>query len=112
MKGAYSEAAVTAALLRAGFNVLIPHLVSRYDIVIEGKDGFYRVQCKTAQLAGDSLKFSTKSKGRRYEGEIDYFGVYEPTSGGRASVLQTVVRGFESFLIDCDRFRSQRGARL
>lgn len=81
VKGACAEGAVTAALLRVGYNVLNPYAVARYDLVIEGADGFYRVQCKTARLEGDALVFSTKSKGRRYEGEVDYFGVYEPTSG-------------------------------
>ena len=111
-KGAYAEAAVTAALLHAGFNVLIPHVVSRYDIVIEGEAGFYRVQCKTARLAGDSLTFSTKSKGRRYEGEIDYFGVYEPTSGGIYMIPIEIVGTRQSVALRLGSHQRERSAEL
>lgn len=80
--GARSEGAVLAALLKIGYNVLIPFGVARYDLVIETAEGFQRVQCKTAQAnAGASICFNTRSKGKCYDGDIDYFGVIDPSTG-------------------------------
>jgi hypothetical protein len=110
VKGACAEGAVTAALLRVGYNVLTPYTVTRYDLVMEGADGFYRVQCKTARLEGDALTFSTKSKGRRYEGEVDYFGVYEPTSGHVYMIPIEVVGSRQSVSLRLDGHQGERRA--
>ena len=80
-KGTRSEGAVLAALLQLGYNVLLPFGVARYDLVIETTAGFKRVQCKTAHFFEASITFSTISKGKRYNGDVDYFGVHEPASG-------------------------------
>jgi len=80
-KGTWSEGAVLVALLRLGYNVLIPFGVARYDLVIETAAGFKRVQCKTGQKVGGVLVVSTISKGKRYVGDVDYFGVHDIASG-------------------------------
>lgn len=80
-KGARSEGAILAALLRLGYNVLLPFGVARYDLVIETTAGFKRVQCKTGRVIGDSIVISTVSKGKSYDGDADYFGIHEPVSG-------------------------------
>lgn len=110
VKGACAEGTVAAALLRVGYNVLTPYAVTRYDLVIEGADGFYRVQCKTAHLEGDAVMFSAKSKGRRYEGEVDYFGVYEPTSGHVYLVPIEVVGSRQSVSLRLDSLQGERSA--
>jgi hypothetical protein len=83
-KGTRSEAAIMNALIAAGYNVLIPFGVARYDLVIETAEGFKRVQCKTAHpKSGGAMTFSVCSSSperarRPYSGEIDFFGVYLP----------------------------------
>jgi hypothetical protein len=108
VKGACAEVAVMAALLRAGYNVLTPYAVAGYDLVIEGADGFYRVQCKAAHLQGDAIRFSTKSKGKRYEGEVDYFGIYEPLSGNVYLVPIEVIGSKTSVALSLNKDRGQR----
>ena len=92
--GAESEAVIAAALIQAGYTVLIPNgYMHRYDLVIEDANGkFWRIQCKTAWLSKDktTLRFNGYSmlykgqKGRKetkrmtYLGEVDYFAVYSP----------------------------------
>ena len=77
-----------SVLLHAGYNVLVPFGVARYDLVIEVGGEFKRVQCKTASLkpGGTAIKFNANSRppggtSRSYAGEIDYFGVYWPAEG-------------------------------
>lgn len=85
-KGARTEGAVLSVLLHAGYNVLVPFGVARYDLVIEVDGQFKRVQCKTGRLRGTGLEFNVSStppggKSRPYDGEVDYFGVYLPIRG-------------------------------
>lgn len=75
------------ALIAAGYNVLIPFGVARYDLVIETAAGFERVQCKTGRLTSNRcLTFNLSSRSpegvqRGYVGEADYFGVFLPVTG-------------------------------
>jgi len=96
--GERSQAYIIAKLLEAGYNVLIPYGDNaRYDAVIEDADGnFWRVQCKTGWVDGDStyIQFKTASSyyhtkagrtnhsKRDYRGQIDYFAVYCPETRG------------------------------
>lgn len=84
-KGAQTEGAVLAALLRAGYTVLMPFGVVRYDLVIEVAPGdFKRVQCKTAHLNPKLqgvlvFKVCSTPPGapqKTYVGDADFFGVY------------------------------------
>jgi hypothetical protein len=85
-KGTRAEGAVLAALLRAGYNVLVPFGVVRYDLLIEDADGrFHRVQCKTGRLShrSTSVEFNVVSsrpgsKRKDYVNDVEYFGVYLP----------------------------------
>jgi hypothetical protein len=80
--GTRTEAHVIAALVEAGYEVLVPfggHL--RYDLVFEDQAGrFWRVQCKTGSLRGDVIAFLPYSRTNQvmkdYRGEVDFFGVY------------------------------------
>ena len=81
-KGNLSEAVLTARLLEAGYNVLIPvGSGHRYDLVVETEGGFKKIQVKTSRVYKGSVVFNTCSnnKGyarRSYHGEVDLFGVY------------------------------------
>ena len=87
-KGTWSESAILSGLIAAGYNVLIPFGVARYDLVIETADGFKRVQCKTGRItASGCMTFNLSSSSpegvqRNYAGEVDYFGVFLPATGG------------------------------
>jgi len=83
-KGTRAERAVLAALLRCGYNVLIPFGPVRYDLVREKDGRFERIQCKTATLMKTgALRFALTNNPpsmthKTYVGEIDFFGVYSP----------------------------------
>lgn len=87
--GDRSEAMVIAFLLKAGLSVLKPFGDNqRYDLVIDVKGSFYRIQCKTGHLKGvrsHCVRFPTAStyahrggKRRGYGGQVELFGVYCP----------------------------------
>jgi hypothetical protein len=80
-----SEARVIAALVEAGFQLLLPFGENhRYDIAIDFEGKFYRVQVKSGRVRGGVVEFNCYSSHthrggsscRRYIGEIDFFGVY------------------------------------
>jgi len=85
--GARAEAAVAAALVRAGRAVFLPafDVQGRVDLVYADTTRLVRVQCKSARLIGDIIQFRTCSNTlnvpRPYTGEIDEFGVYSPDTG-------------------------------
>lgn len=85
--GEISQLAVASALAKAGWTILMPYGDGqRYDLVIDGPDGFRKVQCKTGRLSDDGsvIAFNAQSTSahgsvtRSYKGEVDYFGVYCP----------------------------------
>lgn len=88
--GDIAEAAVMAALLKAGKSVLVPFGDrSRYDLAIDNGDGtITRIQVKSGRMRNGVVQFNTVSttrqNGRRvstdYTGQIEMFAVYEPRS--------------------------------
>ncbi len=85
--GQRSEAAILAAFMDRGFEVLLPWGTNhRYDMVLDLGDRFLRVQCKTGRLRNGAVDFVTQSVRsntkrclrRSYHGEVDYFAVYCP----------------------------------
>lgn len=89
-QGERSERRVIAALLAAGYEVLVaPYGENRrYDLVLDLGDRFVRVQTKTARLVpgGGALVAATASfaglgRSRRridYRGQVDVFALYSP----------------------------------
>ena len=83
-RGSRSEAAVASALVRSGAGVYLPAFSSngRIDLIDVNDTPPVRVQCKTACLIGDTLRFWTCSNTANipvpYNGEINDFGVYSP----------------------------------
>jgi hypothetical protein len=79
-----TEAAVASALVRSGARVFLPAFGSngRVDLVYEREHRLTRVQCKTACIIRESLRFWTSAYTNRtatsYDGQIDEFGVYAP----------------------------------
>lgn len=81
---------ILAALLRAGYNPLLPAFTDnqRYDFVLDMGDGrFLRVQAKTGRLleaegivvSPTSSSQAHRGRGRQdYRGQADYFAVYCP----------------------------------
>jgi hypothetical protein len=91
--GDRSMLAVMLALYDAGYVVLLPFGENtRYDLVINDGVHFERVQCKTGRLRNGTVRFRASSSyahhpnpkitSRDYLGEIDYFAVYCPETGG------------------------------
>ena len=85
--------AVMHALQITGYDILLPFGENtRYDLVIDNGERLARVQCKTGRLRGGAVRFPACSSyahhpnpkliRRDYIGEIDYFGVYCPETGG------------------------------
>ena len=76
--------AVAAALHASGWEVFVPIFGahSRIDLVAGRGDELLRIQCKTSQLSGGTVRFRTCSNTGNtplaYVGEIDSFGVYSP----------------------------------
>ena len=84
---------VMLALRMTGRTVLTPFGENtRYDVVVDDGRVFTRVQCKTGRFRAGAVCFKTSSsyahhpspkvRRRGYRGEIDYFGVYCPETGG------------------------------
>ena len=84
-KGALAEAAIIHEAAKLGIPVLRPTTDERYDIVLDLRGRFVRVQCKWAALQGEVVAFPCRSCRRAREGlrhrsyssdEIDAFAAY------------------------------------
>ena len=85
--------AVMLGLQRAGYALLVPFGENvRYDLVIDDGTSLGRVQCKTGRLRQGAVRFAACSSyahhpnpkvlRRDYVGQIDFFGVFCPETGG------------------------------
>jgi hypothetical protein len=85
--------ALMLALRDAGYAVSVPFGENtRYDLIADDGQRLLRVQCKTGRLHQGGVVFRPSSSyahhsrpgpiRRRYEGEIDCFGVYCVDNGG------------------------------
>ena len=87
-KGDISSAIIFAELVKHGYTVLTPWGdKNRYDLVVEEKGKFYRIQCKTACINNDCVEFRTcsittkngKPVRTSYSADdVDLFMVYSP----------------------------------
>ncbi len=110
-----------AALVRAGYRILIPYGDSaRYDVVVEDSDGaFHRVQIKTGRLRNGAIEFNGASSHthrggvstRTYVGEVEFFGVYCPQLGRCYLVPAAEVVTFGSLRVVSPRNGQSRGIR-
>ena len=104
-----------AALVRRGFDVLVPFGSGQaYDLVVDlGESTFLRVQCKTAWPTKGCLSFNCRTtdhgRGRRsYVGLADIFGVYFPPDDSVYLVPVDAVTGFQGRLRIAPALNSQR----
>jgi hypothetical protein len=85
--------AVMLALYEAGYAVALPFGENtRYDLVMDDGVKLSRVQCKTGRLRSGAIRFKAcssyahhanpKLPVRHYLGQIDYFGIHCPETGG------------------------------
>ncbi len=82
--GDTAVAQVLARLLKKGNAILLPFGDSqRYDLVLDEKGKFSRIQCKSGRVRDGCVRFNTSSTEwykvhhrKSYKGQIDYFGVY------------------------------------
>jgi hypothetical protein len=85
--------AVMLVLRELGFGVLVPFGENtRYDLVIDDGRALWKVQCKTGRLRRGAVIWSMcsnyshhpnpRATRRDYQGEVDYFAVYCPETGG------------------------------
>jgi hypothetical protein len=122
--GERSELAVMYGLVCAGYQVLLPYGENtRYDMVIAEGERFSRVQCKTGRLRNGVIVFYTvssyghhpnpKIRSRNYLGEIDYFGVYCPETGGvyLVPIADAPNRGSASLRVEPTRNKQTRRVR-
>jgi hypothetical protein len=89
--------ALMLALRDAGYAVSVPFGENtRYDLIADDGERLLRVQCKSGRLRQGGVVFRPSSSyahharsgpiRRRYEGEIDHFGVYCVDNGGACLV--------------------------
>ncbi|MGH3072875.1 MAG: group I intron-associated PD-(D/E)XK endonuclease [Gaiellaceae bacterium] len=85
--------AVMLGLRQAGYALLVPFGENtRYDLVVDDGNQLARFQCKTGRLREGAIRFAACSTyahhpnptalRRDYKGEVDFFGVYCPETGG------------------------------
>lgn len=84
-KGNLTELKIAVRLLEKGYVVLRSFGDGcRYDLAVDEKGKFSRVQCKTGRLRKGVIVFNTSSQyawtkeKRHYHGQIEFFGVYCP----------------------------------
>ena len=80
--GNASEAAILAALVKRGKDVLVPFGQGLpYDLVLDEEGQFQRIQVKTGVLKDGFIAFNNVSNYRNYKGLIEFFGIYCPQNG-------------------------------
>jgi hypothetical protein len=103
-RGNAAEAAILAALVRRGYEVLLPFGSGQpYDLVVDLQGPFLRVQCKRAWRRGGCMIFNARSTdhGRgpgSYVRLADVFGVYLPPSHAVYLIPIDAVAPFEGRL--------------
>ncbi len=104
-KGDRSTLAIMLALSEVGYAVLVPFGENtRYDLVIDDGESLKRVRCKTGRLREGGIRFAAcssyahhpnpKMVVRDYLGQIDYFGVYCPETGGAPTSFRSRMHKF------------------
>ena len=96
-RGNAAEAAVLSALVRRGYNVLVPFGGGHsYDLVVEARGRFIRVQCKAGWPSRACILFNPYGTDHgngatSYDGRADVFGVFFPPTEGVYLVPLTAV---------------------
>lgn len=79
-KGNVVQFVIMTELMRRGYTVLMPiGDNNRYDFIIDEYPNYTRVQCKTGRYQNGAIIFKIANgiaDKKRYEGQVDLFGVY------------------------------------
>jgi hypothetical protein len=103
-RGNAAEAAVLAALVRRGHEVLVPFGDGHpYDLAVDLGPAVLRVQCKRAWPRRGCIVFNVRSTDhgrgpRSYRGRADIFAIYFPPTDGVYLVPIDAVAEFEGRL--------------
>jgi PD-(D/E)XK endonuclease len=111
------------ALRMAGFSVLVPFGENtRYDLVIDDGATLARVQCKTGRLRQGAVRFrpcssyahhdNPRFRQRDYAGEIDFFAVHRPETGGVYLVPIEHVAAKRQAMLRVDPARNNQSRRI
>jgi hypothetical protein len=118
-RGNAAEAAILAALVKAGYYVLLPFGSGQpYDLVLDLGGPLLRVQCKRAWRNRGCIAFNSHStdhgKGRQsYIGRADVFGVYFPPTDTVYVVPIDAVPWSEGRLrLEPTRYNQRRGIKM
>lgn len=76
--GSVSESAVTLDLLQRGYNVLMPAVISRYDLLLELGDSYLKIQVKTARTDRRDGNLRVTWERPYSPNEVDIIAVYDP----------------------------------
>jgi hypothetical protein len=117
--------AVMMALDTVGAPFLVPFGENtRYDLVIDEATRLARVQCKTGRLRQGAVRFKVcsmylhhpnpKIHSRDYRGDVDYFAVYCPETGGvyLVPIEDLPMKTRASLRVEPSRNSQQRGIRF
>jgi len=117
--------AAMLALSTSGYAVSVPFGENtRYDLIVDDGHRLLQVQCKTGRLQGGVVVFrpsssyahhaSPRQTRRNYEGEIDYFAVHCPETGGvyLVPIAAVTTTWMASLRIEPSRNGQHRGVRL
>jgi hypothetical protein len=123
--GDRSTLAILLALHSAGYAVALPFGENtRYDLLIDDGQSISRVQCKTGRLRAGAVRFPAcssyehharpKARRRDYLGEIDFFGVHCPETGGvyLVPIADALLTRQGALRVEPPRNNQQRGIRL
>jgi hypothetical protein len=117
--------AVMAGLREAGYALYVPFGENtRVDLVIDDGEQLARVQCKTGRLRTGAIRFNACSTyahhpnpkviRRDYVGQIDFWGIYCPETGGvyLVPIRDASLRRQGALRVDTPRNNQRRGIRL
>jgi hypothetical protein len=123
--GDRSTLAILLALHAAGYLVAVPFGENtRYDLLIDDGQAISRVQCKTGRLRSGAVRFAAcssyehharpKARRRDYLGQIDYFGVHCPETGGvyLVPIADALLTRQGALRVEPPRNNQRRGIRL
>lgn len=114
--GTRTEAVVLSELAKAGYIVLVPFGVARYDLAFDSPDGIKTVQCKTGRLRKGIIVFNACSQDRdsnvraHYRGQADYFGVWCPDIPDEAFLVPVSVVGIDRGWLRVEETRNNQAS--
>lgn len=118
-KGNLTEAVVLSELAKAGYTVLVPFGVARYDLAVDDRTGggLKTVQCKTGRMKFGCINFASCSRSPRspranYRGQVDYFGVWCPDLPENAYLVPVDAVGTTEGILRIEPAKNNQSSRV